>query len=283
MIALLGGLGAAVFFAISTLSSSRSARMIGAPAVVGWMMVVGLLATAPLFPLTGALDVHLTPLDVLLLVVSGMTNMLGLVLEYLALRVGRVGLVVGLVSSEGAVAAVISIIGGQSVSVGVALALAVIATGVVVTGLASEDAGATSKDPRLATLLALAAAGCFGVNLIAVGRLAAELPLAWALIAPRVAGVVCITIPLLLVRRMPRSRRAAPFVILSGLCEIGGLASFAAGSRTDLTVASVLTSQFATISAIAAWVLFRERLTRWQVTGVTAVIAGVGVLALLQR
>jgi len=281
VIALLGGLGAAIFFATSTTSSSRSARLIGAPAVVGWMMLVGLLATLPLFPLTGALDVHLTTLDVLLLVVTGLTNVFGLVAEYAALRVGRVGLVVGLVSAEGAVAAVINIVGGQSIGLPVALALAVIAGGVVVIGFASEDVGAPSRDPRVATMLALVAAGCFGVNLIGVGRLAADLPLPWALAAPRVAGVVCITIPLLLLRRLPSSRRAAPFVIVSGLCEVAGLASFAVGSRTDLTVASVLTSQFATMTAIAAWVLFRERLTTWQVVGVTAVIGGVALLALL--
>jgi uncharacterized membrane protein len=255
--------------------------MIGAPAVVGWMMFVGLLATLPLFPLTGALDVHLTALDVLLLVVTGLTNVFGLVVEYAALRVGRVGLVVGLVSSEGAVAAVINIVGGQSIGLAVALALAVIAGGVVVIGFASEDVDAPSKDPRVATMLALLAAGCFGVNLIAVGRLAADLPLPWALMAPRVAGVVCITIPLLLLGRLSRSRRAAPFVIVSGLSEVAGLAAFAIGSQTDLTVASVLTSQFATITAIAAWVIFRERLSTWQIVGVTAVIGGVAVLALL--
>ena len=281
MIAILGGLGAAIFFAASTTSSSRSARMIGAPAVVGWMMFVGLLATLPLFPLTGALDVHLTALDVLLLVIAGLTNVFGLVVEYAALRVGRVGLVVGLVSSEGAVAAVINIVGGQSIGLAVALALAVIAGGVVIIGFASEDVDAPSKDPRVATMLALLAAGCFGVNLIAVGRLAADLPLPWALMAPRVAGVVCITIPLLLLGRLPRSRRAAPFVIVSGLSEVAGLAAFAIGSQTDLTVASVLTSQFATITAIAAWVIFRERLSTWQIVGVTAVIGGVAVLALL--
>jgi len=282
VIALLGGLGAAVCFAVSTLSSSRSARLLGAPAVVSWMMVVGLLATLPLFPSTGALDVHLSTLDWLLLVTTGLSNVGGLVLEYLALRVGRVGLVIGLVSAEGAVAAIISIVGGQSVSLAVALTLAVIVAGVVLTGLATEDAGAVSKDPRLATFLALAAACCFGVNLIAVNRLAADLPLAWALIAPRVAGVACIAIPLLLVGRLPRPSRALPFVVLSGLCEVGGLASFAIGSGANLTVASVVTSQFATIGVIVSWFLFRERLTAGQLAGIAAVISGVAVLALLQ-
>ena len=262
MIALFGGLGAAVFFAVSTLASSRSARMIGASAVVGWMMLVGLVATVPLFPLTGALDVHLTPLDLLLLVVTGVANTLGLVLEYLALRVGRVGLVVGLASAEGAVAAVINIVGGHPIGVAMAFALAVTAAGVVVIGLASEDAGAPSRDPRLATLLALGAALFFGVSLVAFGRVSVELPLAWPLVAARVAGVVAITIPLAVLGRMPPPGRAAPLIVISGLAELGGLASFAVASRIDLTVASVLASQFATITAISAWVIFREHLSR---------------------
>ena len=281
MIALLGGLGAAIFFAISTLASSRSARMIGAPAVVGWMMLVGLVATAPLFPVTGALDVHLTGLDVVLLVVTGLANILGLVLEYLALRVGRVGLVVGLVSAEGAIAAIINIVGGHPVEVVVAFALAVTAAGVVIIGLASEDAGAPSRDPHLATLLALGAATLFGISLITFGRLAAEMPLAWPLVTARVTGVVGITAPLAVLGRLPRPGRAAPLIVISGLAELGGLGSFAVASHIDLTVASVLASQFATITAIAAWVIFRERLSTWQIVGVTAVIGGVAMLALL--
>ncbi len=80
---------------------------------------------------------------------------------------------------------------------------------------------------------------------------------------------------------MPRPGRAAPLIVISGLAELGGLGSFAVGVAVDLTVASVLASQFATITAIAAWVIFRERLSIWQIVGVTAVIGGVAVLALL--
>jgi drug/metabolite transporter (DMT)-like permease len=45
--AILGGLGAALAFATATLCSSRSTRMIGEAPVLGWVMVVGLLAVAP--------------------------------------------------------------------------------------------------------------------------------------------------------------------------------------------------------------------------------------------
>ena len=184
-------------------------------------------------------------------------------------------------SAEGAVAAIINIAGGHPIGVALGFALAVTAAGVVIIGLASEDAGAPSRDPRLATLLALGAATLFGISSITFGRLAGELPLAWPLVTARVTGVVGITAPLAVLRRMPRPGRAAPLIVISGLAELGGLGSFAVASHVDLTVASVLASQFATITAIAAWVIFRERLSTWQIVGVTAVIGGVAVLALL--
>ena len=42
MVAILGGLGAAMSWAIATLASSRSSRMIGPMSVLGWVMAVGL-------------------------------------------------------------------------------------------------------------------------------------------------------------------------------------------------------------------------------------------------
>ena len=47
MIAVVGGLAAAVAWAISTLCSSRSSRLIHPLSVVAWMMVVGLVVAAP--------------------------------------------------------------------------------------------------------------------------------------------------------------------------------------------------------------------------------------------
>ena len=44
MVAILGGLGAALSWAIATLASSRSSRMIGPMSVLGWVMAVGLVA-----------------------------------------------------------------------------------------------------------------------------------------------------------------------------------------------------------------------------------------------
>ena len=44
---------------------------------------------------------------------------------------------------------------------------------------------------------------------------------------------------------------------------------------------SVLASMFAPIAAVAAYVLFRERLVRRQVAGIVLVVAGIGLLGAL--
>ena len=78
------------------------------------------------------------------------------------------------------------------------------------------------------------------------------------------------------------TRAALPLVVASGLCEVGGFASFALGSRHGIAVAAVLASQFAAVAAVSAYVLFHERLTRLQLAGAVAIVAGVAGLTALQ-
>ena len=103
MLAVLGGLGAAVAWAISTLCSSRSSRMMEPMAVVALIMVVGLVITAPIAAVHGVPSFDAE--SVTWLVISGAGNVGGLVLAYKALRIGQVALVAPLVSTEGAIAA----------------------------------------------------------------------------------------------------------------------------------------------------------------------------------
>ena len=135
---------------------------------------------------------------------------------------------------------------------------------------------------RRAIVLAVAAAVAFGTSLYATGRIGSEVPLVWALVPARLFGLVALTIPLAARGRFAIARPVVPFVVVSGICEVAGFASFAAGARDSIAVSAILLSQFATISAILAWVLFGERLSRLQLVGVAVVVTGVGVLAALQ-
>jgi len=278
MVAVLGGLGAAACWATATLCASRSTRLIGAWSVLAWVMLVGFVVTAPVIVARGvprALDAH----ELWWLVLSGAGNVGGLLFAYKALRVGKVSLVAPITSTEGAIAAVIAVVAGETLGAGAGLMLIVIATGVV---LASIGPGGGSGDRLRASLFASSAALCFGVSLYATARVSADLPLVWAVFPARLLGVAAVAIPLALARRLRLTRRALPLVIASGLCEVLGFASYALGSRHGIAVAAVLASQFAALSAVAAYFLFRERLTRLQLGGIVSIALGVAVLTAIQ-
>jgi drug/metabolite transporter (DMT)-like permease len=99
---------------------------------------------------------------------------------------------------------------------------------------------------------------------------------------PRLVGVLVIAIPLIAKGRLRLTRPALPLVAASGATEVLGFAAFSAGARHNVAVAAVLASLFGAVAALIARVLFAERLTRPQVTGVTVTIAGVVALGVLQ-
>ena len=97
--------------------------------------------------------------------------------------------------------------------------------------------------------------------------------------AARAIGVVIITLPILLSGRLRATRAALPLLIVAGVGEMLGSTASAWGARESIPIVAVMGSQFAAISAVAAYFLFGERLARIQVAGVVLIIVGVTVLA----
>jgi drug/metabolite transporter (DMT)-like permease len=282
MLAILGGLGAAAAWAVSILCSSRSSRMIEPMAVVAWIMLVGLVITGPLAAANGVpSNLHGAPLAWLTLAAVG--NVAGLIVNYAALRIGQVSLVAPIVSTEGAIAALISVFAGQSLGVEVGVTLLVIAVGVGLASVPAPDVAVheAARHPAAAALAMLAALS-FGASLYATGRAGAELPASWVVLSARLVGVVALALPLALAGRLRLTRAAAPLVVASGVCEVAGFYSYTLGSRHGLAIAAVLSSQFAVIALAVSYVLFGERLSRVQLAGVGCVIVGVAALSALR-
>jgi drug/metabolite transporter (DMT)-like permease len=279
MIAVLGGLGAAFAWATAAICATRGTRLIGGPSVLAWVMLTGLVVTLPWAATQGKPDVDMTAAR--WLIVAGVGNCVGLLFAYSGFKIGKVGVVAPIISTEGAIAAVIAVAAGEQLAPGTGAALAVVATGTVLAGMTRESSGAEGRH-RAAALFGGAAALSFGASLYATGQVSSELPLAWAILPPRVIGVLAIAVPLAVAGRLRLTRRALPFVLISGLAEVAGFASFAVGARHGIAVSAVLASQFGAVAAAAAYFVFRERLTRLQVAGVATIAAGVAVLTALQ-
>jgi len=255
--------------------------MVGAASALAWVMLTGLVINV-VFIAAVARPAQVSAATIGWMGVSGAANVLGLLLAYLALSRGKVGLVAPIVSTEGAIAALVAVLAGEPLGAASAVLLAVIVGGVALAAAAPEDLPVEGEDKTFAVAAAAAAAACFGLNLFAVGHISGSLPLPWVLLSPRLLGVLVLTIPLALGRRLRITRRALPLVVLGGLCEVLGTASYTLGARHSIAVAAVLVSQFAAISTVAAYLLFRERLTRLQLAGVVTVIVGVAALSVVR-
>ena len=70
-------------------------------------------------------------------------------------------------------------------------------------------------------------------------------------------------------------------VVAMALAEVIGFTMFAIGAQYEVAITSVLASQFAPISAVLAFVLFKERLGRLQITGVVILVLGVTALSIV--
>jgi drug/metabolite transporter (DMT)-like permease len=280
VIAVVGGILAALSFTGAILSSTRATRLIGPLATLGGVMLFSAIAAAPIV----LISVAGTPFpseSLGWLVLAGVGNVGGLFSEYVGLRRGKVGIVGALAAAEGAVAATLSIIAGEELAPAVAIGVAVVAGGVVLTALAPDPPDARSAPGALRTAIVFGgiAGLAFGASLYSTGRLGASLPIGWALVPPRVVGVAAITVPAAVTGRLRIGRTALPYVIAGGCCETGGFLAFAWASGGGIAVASALAAQFATLGAIVAWLRFGERLSRWQWLGIATVAIGVVVLA----
>jgi drug/metabolite transporter (DMT)-like permease len=256
-------------------------------------MLVGLVVTAPI-ALTEGIPADLHGGRLVWFVLAGTGNVAGLVLAYAALRTGPVGLVAPLLSTEGAIAAVIAIVAGEHLDAAVAVALVVIGIGVLMAAMASrnrsqaesgwpgasaERSDAAAAKPVGAVVLAVGGALAFGLGLYATGRAGSKLPLAWVVLAARLVGALGVAAPLALAGRLHLTRRAVPLVVIAGLCEVAGFFSFTAGARHGIAVAAVLSSQFGALAALGAYAVFKEQLGRIQVAGVATVAVGVALLS----
>ena len=281
MTAIVGGLAAAMMWAVSALCISRSTRMIQPVALLGWVMLVGAVVSAP-FALGRGVPEGLGVEQVGLLVVTAIGNTTGAMLVYSSLKPGKVGVVAPITSAQGAAAAVIAVAAGEQIATGAASALGAIVIGVVLSGIARSEPPESDYREGLAVVLAIGAALFFGLGLFAMGRLSEDLPVAWIVFPSRLLAVLVVTVPLALAGRLQMRKDAAPLVAASGLLEVGGVVAYTIGARHGIAVAAVLGSQFAAVAAVLAFFLFRERLARVQLIGVVVIAIGVAVLTGLQ-
>jgi drug/metabolite transporter (DMT)-like permease len=277
--AILGGVLASLCFAVSSLCASAATRAVGPAVTLAGIMVVGLILVVPPTVLLGDAG-QLSPGTVALMAVIGVSNVAGLRIEYLALRRGKVGVVVAIVSSDGAIAAVLAVLFGLHLAARTALLLLIISVGVLFAGSSPDPPDRSDVGPGLRSgVLALLAACLFGVNLYVTGHVGRNISVVWVLLPARLVGTAAFAVPLA-IRRVPRpGGRVLALLATAGVAEVLGIISYTVGARHQLAVAAVIASQFAALATVGAYFVFGERLNRSQIAGLITVAVGVGLLA----
>ena len=280
MVALLGGFIAACAWGCSTILAGRASRQIGAESTLGWVGIGGAFLVTPIAIWYGIPD-GTTWVDWALVAVGAMGSVVGLRFTYRALSMGKVGVVVAITSTEGAIAAVIAFALGAPLGLVSALGVVLASLGVAAVGLGrhEHDTDEMVRDNRRAVVNAGAAAAIFGTSLYVSGDVGRRVGPPWVVMGARWLGILTMALPLIATRRFGTARPAIWFAMIAGLLESTGFLGFLWGAETSVGIAAVMATQYATVATLLSWVILHERLSRLQIAGVVVVVLGVVVLA----
>src|SRR3954447_6111302 len=250
-------------------------RRIAAYAVVGASQAAGLGVATIAAVITGGFS---SPLGwVVPSVLAAVSGALGLVVFYIALASGTMGVV----SPIAALGAVVPVVGGllagehpsTLASAGIVLALigAVAASGPELQG----SAGA-----RPVVLAALAGTG-FGLAMLFIAR-GAQTDAVMTMWGMRLTSVTGFAILALVTRNLGRIRPADGWPVLAvGVGDVSANLLFGFSSRLGyVSVTSVLASLYPVATVLLARAVLHERLLRVQYVGVAAALAGVALVSL---
>ena len=280
MIAVLGGLIAAAAWGGSTIFAGRAARQIGPESTLGWVGIGGAVVITPI-----ALVYGIKPgtdwVDWALVAIGAIGSVVGLRFAYKALSQGKVGVVVAITSTEGAIAAIIGFLLGAPFGLLPALGIALATAGVAAVGLGrhSADTAESVRDSRRAAVNASVAAAVFGSSLYVSGDVASRVGPPWVVMGARWLGILTMALPQLARGKFSAARPAMFFGLLAGALESCGFLGFLWGAQTNIGIAAVVATQYATIATLISWLVLKERLSRIQVGGIAAVVVGVVVLS----
>ena len=210
---------------------------------------------------------------------AGCLGTVGLVALYSGLAIGPMGVVAPLVATSAIVPLVAGLIQGERPTpvqlVGVVLALG----GVALAARHRDEAGARVH-PRAVALAVVAALG-IGLMFVLLNEAAADGP-AWSVLMVRVGAVSLLAVALV-VRRPSFSMDREQFATLAGVGVLDNGANVLfvlAAQRGLLSLIAVLASLYPVTTVLLARVALNERLSRIQIAGVVAALAGVAMIAL---
>lgn len=211
--------------------------------------------------------------------VAGAAGLCGLGLFYRALSIGTMSIVAPISATGVVLPVVVGLAGGDTLTAVVAAGLAVTVGGVLLASREEVEEVERRGPERPAALLAVGAAAGFGLYFV-FADIAADGSVLWLLAIGRLAVLPGVAA---LVRRsgtpLPAPRERWQLVLIGG-ADLAATALYAvATTRGALSVVSVVGSLYPVMTILMARGVLGERLTRGQLAGVLAALAGVAMVS----
>jgi drug/metabolite transporter (DMT)-like permease len=280
----LWGLLTALGFGTADFIARYTGRALGVWNALLGMLLVGTVALAILMPFTG-LELDKSREGWTLLTISGLGNMVGILLLYAGLARGPVSVMAPIVSGYPALTVAFTLLRGQRPSELEWLGIAIVLLGVVLVALSAEpqetrDFSYSRDHVRQTALLGVLTAAVFAVTVLtaqeAIPRYG-EMQTVWV---TRVISLLILAGLFLLRRQRPEVPITWwPAVGAQGMLDLSAYLALLLGSGGGNQIVVVVGSSFSAVTVLLARLVLREDLHRLQWLGVILVVTGVGTLA----
>jgi drug/metabolite transporter (DMT)-like permease len=277
-----GGLLAAVCWSAAGLASSVAGRRVGPMLALAWVNLAAMLVVLVVALALDGIPHDIPGVEVAWVSIYGLALVGALAAAFKSMTLGPVGLVAPVISTEGAFATLFGLALGEAVGGTTGLALGLIVIGIVLSAIDTDPLGggsmlAATAVNRKALSIGLASAVLFAISLVAASR-CDTLGVPWTIAVGRITGLLLITIPVLARERLRRPVGAYRMLTLNGAGDLLGFTLFLMATEDGVAVPAVLASQYATITALFGYFVFKERLKTWQWAGVILTIAGTALV-----
>lgn len=216
-----------------------------------------------------------------LAVLGGTLGSAGLGLFYLAMSMGKLGVVAPIAASGVALPVIVGLAGGESLATMVAVGLALTFTGIILTSIEGSEEEihedrAGGRRVVAVSLLAAVGLGCFLVF--------SEVPyresVPWTLVFARSLAVPVLVVAVVAGRMARPTARDGSLAAVGGTFDVAATAFIGVALGTGaLSIVAVLSSLYPVVAVFLAFVILRERLRPLQAAGATLALAGVILIA----
>ena len=212
---------------------------------------------------------------------AGLLYAIGDAFFFWAVDAWQVTLVTPIVACSGAVSAGLAVLAGDRLAAVTVGGLALMVVGLITVAtreLRSGGRRSQARRPLGPMMLAAGAACAFGLVFFVSGRTAGGDPL-WLVAIARAAAIPLVAALCVARQGLAIPPQAWPWVVSAGFFDATGYAAFIQGSRFNLPIAAITTSQYAGVTVIGGVLLLRERFSLHQIVGVMMLVMGAAVVA----